>query len=78
MELEPEIRIPGFECDKSLLEGIPFVNNMVIKEPEYGMYFIDVFGDEAFQRMSDIHKVDVYTLLSYLVMALTSLFMKIQ
>ncbi|GJT65159.1 hypothetical protein Tco_1016639 [Tanacetum coccineum] len=66
MELEPEIRIPGLECDKSLLEGIPFVNNMVIKEPEYGMY---VFGDEAFQRMSDIHKVDVDTLLSYLEMA---------
>ncbi|GJV66089.1 hypothetical protein Tco_1476917 [Tanacetum coccineum] len=29
----------------------------------------DVFGDETFQRMSDIHKVDVDTLLSYLVMA---------
>ncbi|GKG62210.1 hypothetical protein Tco_0632114, partial [Tanacetum coccineum] len=47
MELEPEIRIPGLECNKSLFEGISFVNNMVIEEPEYGMYFIDVFGDES-------------------------------
>ncbi|GJV68014.1 putative reverse transcriptase domain-containing protein [Tanacetum coccineum] len=30
MELEPEIRIPGLECDKSLLEGISFVNILVI------------------------------------------------
>ncbi|GKF50461.1 hypothetical protein Tco_0146928, partial [Tanacetum coccineum] len=42
---------------------------MVIEEPEYGMFFIDVFGDEAFQRMEDIHKVDIETLLTYLVMA---------
>ncbi|GJS53183.1 hypothetical protein Tco_0626545 [Tanacetum coccineum] len=28
----------------------------------------DVFGNEAFQRMSDIHKVGIETLLSYLVM----------
>ncbi|GJR50376.1 retrovirus-related pol polyprotein from transposon TNT 1-94 [Tanacetum coccineum] len=48
MELEPEIRIPGLECNMSLPEGVLFVNNMVIEEPEYGMFFIDVFGDEAF------------------------------
>ncbi|GJZ92546.1 hypothetical protein Tco_0664611 [Tanacetum coccineum] len=29
----------------------------------------DVFGDEAFQRMNDIHKVDGDTLLTYLMMA---------
>ncbi|GKF57201.1 hypothetical protein Tco_0170738, partial [Tanacetum coccineum] len=68
-ELEPEIRIPGLECNRSLPEGVPFVNNMVIKEPKYGMFFIDVFGDEAFQIMNDIHKVDIETLLTYLVMA---------
>ncbi|GJS68395.1 hypothetical protein Tco_0682960 [Tanacetum coccineum] len=32
----------------SLPMGVPFVNNMVIEEPEYGMFFIDVFGNEAF------------------------------
>ncbi|GJW61907.1 hypothetical protein Tco_0111242 [Tanacetum coccineum] len=48
MELELEIRIPALECNMSLPEGVPFVNNMVIEEPEYGMFFIDVFGDEAF------------------------------
>ncbi|GJY61581.1 hypothetical protein Tco_0462238 [Tanacetum coccineum] len=69
MELEPKTPIPGLECNRSLPEGVPFVNNMLIEEPEYGMFFIDVFGDEAFQRMSDIHKVDVDTLLTYLVMA---------
>ncbi|GJU06050.1 hypothetical protein Tco_1122480 [Tanacetum coccineum] len=46
-----------------------FVNNKVIEYPEHGIFFIDVFGDHAFQRISDIHKVDVDTLLSYLVMA---------
>ncbi|GJX63411.1 VIER F-box protein 2 [Tanacetum coccineum] len=68
-ELEPQTRILGLECNRSLPEGIPFVNNLVIEHPEYEMFFIDVFGDEAFQRMSDIHKVDVETLLTYPVMA---------
>ncbi|GJZ11468.1 hypothetical protein Tco_0546227 [Tanacetum coccineum] len=69
IELEPEIHILALECNMSLPEGVPFVNNMVIKEPEYGMFFIDVFGDEAFQRWSDINKVGVETLITYLVMA---------
>nr|GEX61925.1 retrovirus-related Pol polyprotein from transposon TNT 1-94 [Tanacetum cinerariifolium]GEX63025.1 retrovirus-related Pol polyprotein from transposon TNT 1-94 [Tanacetum cinerariifolium] len=47
-ELEPEIRIHGLECNRSLSEGFPFVNNMVIEDPEYGMLFVDIFGDEAF------------------------------
>ncbi|GKB69121.1 hypothetical protein Tco_0930533 [Tanacetum coccineum] len=37
----------------------------------YGMFFIDFIGDKAFQRMSDIHKVDVETPLNNLVMAST-------
>ncbi|GJS16696.1 hypothetical protein Tco_0411168 [Tanacetum coccineum] len=69
MELEPEIRVLGLECNRSLIEGVPFVNNMVIEESEYEMFFIDGFGDEAFQRMSDINKVRVDALLTYLVMA---------
>ncbi|GJW91363.1 hypothetical protein Tco_0168916, partial [Tanacetum coccineum] len=62
-------RIAGLECNRSLLERIPFVNNLVIEEPKNGLFFIDVFGDEPFQRISDMHKVDVDTLLKYLVMA---------
>ncbi|GKB78840.1 hypothetical protein Tco_0945735, partial [Tanacetum coccineum] len=62
-------RIPGLECNRSLPEGIPFINNLEIEQPENGMFFKDVFGDEAFQRMSDIRKADVETLLTYLVMA---------
>ncbi|GJU78550.1 hypothetical protein Tco_1275620 [Tanacetum coccineum] len=31
LELEPKVRIPGLECNRSLPEGIPFVNNLVIK-----------------------------------------------
>ncbi|GKF59729.1 hypothetical protein Tco_0176515, partial [Tanacetum coccineum] len=68
-EMEPEVRIPGLECNKSLPGGVAFVNNLVIEQPKNGLFFIDVFGDEAFQRMSDIHKVDVDTLLTYLVIA---------
>ncbi|GJQ92898.1 hypothetical protein Tco_0004037 [Tanacetum coccineum] len=69
MELEPELRILALECNTSLPKGVPFVNNMVIEEPDYGMFFNDGFGDKAFQRMSDINKVGVETLITYLVMA---------
>nr|GEX42959.1 hypothetical protein [Tanacetum cinerariifolium] len=69
MELEPEIRVFGLKCNKSLPEGVLFVNKMVIKEPEYGIFFTDVFSDQAFQRWNDIHKVRVDSLVSYLVMA---------
>nr|GEU39538.1 retrovirus-related Pol polyprotein from transposon TNT 1-94 [Tanacetum cinerariifolium] len=47
-ELELETRIPSLECNRSLPEGIFLINNMVIEQPEHGMFFIDVFGDEAF------------------------------
>nr|GEY02973.1 RNA-directed DNA polymerase, eukaryota, reverse transcriptase zinc-binding domain protein [Tanacetum cinerariifolium] len=50
MELEPEVKLPRLECDMSHPEGVSFVNNMVIKEPKYRIFFIDVFGDQAFQR----------------------------
>ncbi|GJY70528.1 hypothetical protein Tco_0474231 [Tanacetum coccineum] len=69
-ELEPETRILGLECNRSLPEGIPFVKNLVIEQSENGKFFIDVFGYEAFQRTSDIHKVNIETLLTNLVMAL--------
>nr|GEW15387.1 cysteine-rich RLK (receptor-like protein kinase) 8 [Tanacetum cinerariifolium] len=69
LELDPEIRIAGLECNRSLLEGIQFVNNKVIETHEHIIVFIDVFGDQAFQRASDIHKVEVESLLGYMVMA---------
>ncbi|GJZ49035.1 hypothetical protein Tco_0603225 [Tanacetum coccineum] len=46
MELEPEVKVHGLECNRSLPEGVPFVNNM-----------------------DDIHKVEMDSLVSYLVMA---------
>ncbi|GKF88937.1 hypothetical protein Tco_0262900, partial [Tanacetum coccineum] len=66
---EVGIQVPGLECNRSHPEGVPFVNNMVLEEPAYGMFFIDVFSDEAFQRMCDINKGGVDALLTYLVMA---------
>ncbi|GJW90696.1 hypothetical protein Tco_0168249 [Tanacetum coccineum] len=69
-ELEPKIKVPGLECDQSLPEGVPFVNNMVIEELEYGIFFTDMFDDQAFQRWNDIHNVGVDSLVSYLVMIL--------
>nr|GEW29888.1 retrovirus-related Pol polyprotein from transposon TNT 1-94 [Tanacetum cinerariifolium] len=68
-KLEPKIKVPGLECNRSLLEGVPLVNNMVIEEPEYRIFFTDVFGDQAFQIWNDIHKVRVDSLVSDLVMA---------
>ncbi|GKA99732.1 hypothetical protein Tco_0827726 [Tanacetum coccineum] len=50
MELEPELKIHRLECNRALPKNVPFINNMVIKEPEYGIFFTDEFGDQAFQR----------------------------
>ncbi|GKA21736.1 hypothetical protein Tco_0701725 [Tanacetum coccineum] len=69
MELEPETRIPRLEYNRALPEYASFVNNMVIKEPEYGIFFTDEFGDQAFQRWSNINKVGMEDLVSYLVAA---------
>ncbi|GJV15498.1 3-oxoacyl-[acyl-carrier-protein] synthase II, chloroplastic-like protein [Tanacetum coccineum] len=69
MELELETKIPGLECNQALSKNVSFVNNMVIKEREYGIFFTDVFGDQAFQRWSDIDRVGMEALVSYLVAA---------
>nr|GEU76031.1 copia protein [Tanacetum cinerariifolium] len=71
VELEPEIKVPRLECNRDLPKCVPFVNNVVIEEPEYGIFFIAVLGDQAFQRWNDIHKVEVDSLVSYLMMAST-------
>ncbi|GJT78622.1 hypothetical protein Tco_1045347 [Tanacetum coccineum] len=70
LKLEPEVRkvrIAGLECNKSLTKGILFVNNRVIETPKHGIFFIDAFEEQAFQRVSGIHKVIVETLMGYLV-----------
>ncbi|GJR57924.1 hypothetical protein Tco_1500086 [Tanacetum coccineum] len=68
-ELEPEDHITGLKCNRSLPEGIQFMNNKVTETPEHGIFFIDSFGDHTFQRRCDIHKVEVESLLGYIVMA---------
>ncbi|GKB91413.1 hypothetical protein Tco_0963685, partial [Tanacetum coccineum] len=62
MKLEHKIKIDGLEYTRTLPKNVPFVNNMVIKEPEYGIFFTDEFGDQAFQRWSDIKKVKLEAL----------------
>nr|GFA51731.1 hypothetical protein [Tanacetum cinerariifolium] len=69
MELDTGIKILSMECNRSLLGNVLFVNNMVIKEPEHGIFFADDIGDQAFQRWSDIDKVRMEALVSYLVAA---------
>nr|GEY62703.1 protein kinase superfamily protein [Tanacetum cinerariifolium] len=39
---------------------------------QYGIFFTNVFNDQAFQRWNDIHKVRIDSLVSYLVMASTN------
>ncbi|GJU36011.1 hypothetical protein Tco_1184365 [Tanacetum coccineum] len=68
-ELEPEIKIPGLECNRALPKNVPFDNNMVIEEHEYGIFFTNEFGNQAFQRWSDIDRVGMESLVSYLVVA---------
>ncbi|GJU22101.1 hypothetical protein Tco_1155443 [Tanacetum coccineum] len=43
-ELEPKIKVPGLECNISLPEGVLFVNNLVVEEHEYRIFFTDMFG----------------------------------
>nr|GEZ65349.1 hypothetical protein [Tanacetum cinerariifolium] len=43
IELKPETRVLGLKCNRALPENISFVNNMVIEEPEYGIFFTDEF-----------------------------------
>nr|GEW10281.1 retrovirus-related Pol polyprotein from transposon TNT 1-94 [Tanacetum cinerariifolium] len=50
IELEPEIKIPRLECNRALPENVPFVKNMVIEEPEHGIFFTDKFSNQEFQR----------------------------
>nr|GEZ83863.1 hypothetical protein [Tanacetum cinerariifolium] len=50
IELEQKIKVPRLDCNQSLPEGVSFVNNMVIEELEYEIFFTDVFGNQAFQR----------------------------
>ncbi|GKD26894.1 hypothetical protein Tco_1233108, partial [Tanacetum coccineum] len=69
MELKPKTKIPGLECNRVLPKNVLFVNNMVIEAPKYGIFFTDEFGDQAFQRWSDINKVWMEALVSYLVAA---------
>ncbi|GJT42208.1 hypothetical protein Tco_0950923 [Tanacetum coccineum] len=69
LRLEPEVRIADLECNKILPKGIPFVNNKVVETPEHVIFFTDALDEHAFQRVSAIHKVEVETLLGYLVMA---------
>ena len=35
--MEPEFKVPGIDCDRSLPEGITFMNNMVLEAPERGL-----------------------------------------
>ncbi|GKE08966.1 hypothetical protein Tco_1412517, partial [Tanacetum coccineum] len=55
--------------NKVLPEGLKFENNLVIEDPEHGLFFIDAFRDEAFQRVNDVHKVNTESLFGYKVMA---------
>ncbi|GKA68622.1 hypothetical protein Tco_0768539 [Tanacetum coccineum] len=69
MKLEPKTYIVGLHCCKELPKGVKFVNNLVIEQPEHRLFFIDAFGEEAFQRVDDVHKVETETLLGYKMMA---------
>nr|GEX90440.1 hypothetical protein [Tanacetum cinerariifolium] len=50
MKLEPKIKFSRLERNQAFPKNVLFVNNMVIEGPEYGIFFTDEFGDQAFQR----------------------------
>ncbi|GJY25186.1 hypothetical protein Tco_0399912 [Tanacetum coccineum] len=57
MDLEHETYIAGLCCNRTLPEGVKFKKNKVIEKPEHGLFFIDVFADPSFQRVSDIERL---------------------
>ena len=69
IEQEPEDFIAALHCNRAPPAGVKFVQNKVIKEPEYGIFFVDELNEKAFQRVSDIHLVETTTLLAYKLMA---------
>ncbi|GKA02744.1 hypothetical protein Tco_0675525 [Tanacetum coccineum] len=50
-ELEPETYIVGLHCNRTLHEWVKFMKNLVIEKPKHGLFFINAFGEEAFQRV---------------------------
>ena len=48
VEQEPEIKVPGLDCDRSLPDGIVFMNNVVFEVPERSLCFSDEYGNPAF------------------------------
>nr|GEV69268.1 hypothetical protein [Tanacetum cinerariifolium] len=40
----------GLYCNGVLPEGVKFIENKVIEEPEFRLIFVDEFGDPSFQR----------------------------
>ncbi|GKA01000.1 hypothetical protein Tco_0673665 [Tanacetum coccineum] len=53
-KLEHEVKVPGLECDRSLPEGVPFANNMVIEEPEYVPQMIITIGQKQSENRTKI------------------------
>ncbi|GJS03245.1 hypothetical protein Tco_0319753 [Tanacetum coccineum] len=54
-KLEPEVYITGLECNRSLPEWIPFMNNKVIETPKHEIFFIDAFKEHYVEtRRGDI------------------------
>ncbi|GJW27694.1 hypothetical protein Tco_0044569 [Tanacetum coccineum] len=70
IKLELETYRVGIYYDKALPEGVSFKENMSIEHPEFGLMFMDEFRDLAFQRVSDINKVETNTLFNYKVRAI--------
>ena len=69
IELEPEIKVPGLDCDMSIPEGITFMDNVVFEVAERGLCFTDEYGNPAFQRWSDIDRAGIKAMLMYLMLA---------
>nr|GEV21478.1 leucine-rich receptor-like protein kinase family protein [Tanacetum cinerariifolium] len=72
IELEPETYIASLHCHKELPKGVNFVNKLVIEKPKHGLFFINAFGEEAFHRVDDAHKVETKTLITKNVSRFTS------
>ena len=69
IETKPKISAPGLNCNRALPEGVTFVNNWVIEQPERGLFFTDEYGDPAFQRWADIDLAGIKAMIGYFLTA---------
>nr|GEX98363.1 hypothetical protein [Tanacetum cinerariifolium] len=57
MKLEPETYIVGLHCHRELPEGVKFVNNLVIEQPQHGLMCTSMLMSEMINKRHDKDRI---------------------